>query len=159
MMAWIDTMIDKLNQEQNSDTKIEVSLAKLIEGDMALLSKSIGMLKAESEHLAYFQLREEIKDLIKAKEKYIKLMESVLLKWGEKLTPEDVSETGFFAQGDFYAILNLETRLQGQLNDHANLAEDKGYKWIAEELRFIRDENYKFLDHIDRIIMRINAEI
>lgn len=156
--SWIDRLIEKLNNDPSENEGGREKLIDLLKEDLVKLIRLTKQLEAEKNHLAYEHLQAEVDRLVEQKKKSIKSLQEIIRKLsGDGAIPE--SEEEIYPKGHFKDVVNSEVELYTALSDHANVADDEGFGWVAEELRKVRDENYESIEKIEGIIMRINAEV
>lgn len=158
-IAWIDNAIEKLGRKTESNGKFREKLIEFLKADYQMLRKMAQLLETEGNHLAYDHLRKEVLDLAQVRQQQADTVRRLM----EELSGEaaDVSEQDdpVYAKGNFREIFAKETLLVEMLTDHSNLAEDYGYAHIARQLREIKEENYRSIEQLERVIMRVNTEI
>ncbi len=156
--SWIDTLITKFDVESHGNGKHKKQMLEYLKEDYVEIAQLNRIILLESEQLAYRHLSDELTELVKEKQEHAdKIAGSIKELGGEAENPEDTGN--LFPTGDFQRILDKESEQRGRLAEHENFAEDYGFGKIAELLRHIREENLLFVEKLERILMRFNAEI
>ncbi len=156
--TWIDKLLEKLNSNPSESERGKAKLIDLLKEDVVRLQKLTRQLEVEQKHLPYEHLRMEVQEMAEQKRRSIQSLQEIIQKLGGDGTVPELKEE-IFPRGHFKDVVSNEVELYTTLSDHANIAEDEGFSWIGEALRRIRDENYESIEKIERIIMRINAEV
>lgn len=157
-IAWIDKTISELETKTGKDEKVRRKIVEMLQEDYLKILDVARKLEVEGEHVAYPHVRDEIKTLVAKKRQFANKIKELAAELGSELRelPEDGD---YFAKGSFRDIFDSEKILFDLLTDHANLAEDYHFKHVAKQLRDIKYENEDMVENLERIIMRINAEI
>jgi len=158
-IAWIDNAIERLEKKSRSNGKFREKLIDFLKADYQMLRKMAQLLEVEGKHLAYDHLRKEVIDLAEVKRQQAQVVRELINELQGQVS--DVSEQNdpVYAKGNFREIFAKETLVVEMLTDHANLAEDYGYAHVARQLREIKEENYRSIEQLERVIMRVNTEI
>ncbi len=156
--SWIDRLIEKLNRQPSEKAGGKEKLVELLKEDLRQLLKLTRQLEVEKEHLPYDHLQAEVDQLVEQKKRSMRSLQEIIQKLGGDGAVVELEEE-IYPRGHFKDVVSSEVELYTVLSDHANIADDEGFGWVAEELRKIRDENYESIEKIEGIIMRINAEV
>lgn len=156
---WIDRFIKKLETNTSGNENRKHELIDKLQQDLRdelILSKE---LEAESKRLPYPHLVTEAQQLSSAKARHAGAIARLIETLGGQINREEIDKYSPAPDGKFNEIFLVETQLGVRLAEHANWAEDNGFRHEARVLRDIKDENSDHIEKIERLIMRYNGSM
>ncbi len=158
LVKLVDRFIDVLDVERESKEEFRQDLIRMLNEDLRQERELAVDFAQQVAHLPYPHLREEGKALLNDFNRYAAQLAELITDLGGTPFAEaldyqpDVSD-------DFESVLKKDTFMSEELSEHANLAEDYGFRHVARVLRDIRDAHRANQERIERIIMRMDGMI
>lgn len=159
MGNWLDRITVSLAKANELKDDQKAELLKMLEHDYReeiILSRE---LEAEAKHLPYAHLQKEAFQLAEEERRHAEEIAKLIRNLNGNPDLSMLENYQPLPDGQFTEILKIESELELRYAEHSNYAEDYGFRHEARVLREIKEEHYRNIEQIERIIMRLNATL
>lgn len=158
LVKFVDHLIDVLDVERESKEEFREELISILKEDLRKERELALDFAQQVDHLPYPHLREEGAALLNDFKRYGEQISGLIRELGGN-SDEEPFDYQPEASDDFESVLKKDTYIAEELSEHANWAEDNGYRHVARVLRDIRDAHRHNQERIERIIMRMDGMV